>query len=123
MVRRGRRFESVRGLHEVAALQLLFFANATTVEAPWHPPGVHRSPRPLSAGRGIAVADLLCVTLMRRPPSIHGSLNRESIQKRDGVFAAVAGEVVVRRSIIAMLEPMKREAANTETPARTANVA
>jgi hypothetical protein len=32
---------------------------------------------------------------MRRPPSVHGSLNRESIQKRDGVFAAVAGEVAV----------------------------
>ena len=37
MVRRGRRFESVRGLHEVAALQLLFVASGMTVGRP----GVH----------------------------------------------------------------------------------
>src|ERR1700688_2876294 len=63
--------------------------------APRRPPSVHGSPRPLSAGCGIAVADLLCVTLMRRPPSVHGSFNREGIQERDGVFAAAAGEVPV----------------------------
>ena len=41
----------------------------------------------------------------------------------DGVFAAVVGEVAEWRSIIAMLEPMKRETANTGTPACSANVA
>jgi hypothetical protein len=34
MVRRGRRFESVRGLREVPALQLLLFANGTTAARP-----------------------------------------------------------------------------------------
>ena len=66
-----------------------------TIGRPRRPPNVHRSPRPLSAGRGIAVADRLCVTLMRRPPSVHGSFDREGVQERDGVFAAVAGEVAV----------------------------
>ncbi|MDQ1496559.1 MAG: hypothetical protein QOG69_3042, partial [Actinomycetota bacterium] len=47
----------------------------------------------LSAGRGIAVADLLCVTLMRSPPGVHGSFNREGIQERDGVLAPVPGQV------------------------------
>ncbi len=42
------------------------------------PASTERPPLAATAfcGRGIAVADLLCVTLIRRPPGVHGPFNR-----------------------------------------------
>jgi hypothetical protein len=59
----------------------------------------------------------------RCPPSVHGPLESERIEERDGVLEAVDGEVAVVRSIIAMLVPMNRETANTRMPVRRAKVA
>jgi hypothetical protein len=90
---------------------------------PRRPPNVHDSRGSAWASAGIAAAERLRGPLSRRPPSVHGSLDRERVEEQDGVLATVAREVTVVVVIIAMLEPMKRETANTETPARSAKVA
>src|SRR6266550_4453187 len=43
----------------------------------------------------IAVAERVCAASVRRPRSVHRPLERERVEERDGVFAAVAGEVAV----------------------------
>src|SRR4029450_13375468 len=59
------------------------------------PPSVHHSPRLPPARPGIVVAERLCAPPFRGPPSVHGPLNRERVEERNGVFAAVAGEITV----------------------------
>jgi hypothetical protein len=72
---------------------------------------------------GSRLSDWLARRSRRRPRSVHRPLERERIRKRDGVLAAVVGELAVMAVDMAMLVPMKRETANTGTPARRAKVA
>jgi hypothetical protein len=93
MVRRGRRFESVRGLREVAAYQLLLLAKWATVLGL----DVHRTSTSFvgspSAGLRNAVGERVYGLGCRRPPSVHRSYDRERVEQRNGVFTAVTVKV------------------------------
>jgi len=59
------------------------------------PPGVHAAAWRCAREAATVLLIRLSQRWCRRPRSVHGPLERERVEERDGVFAAVIGEVAV----------------------------
>ena len=95
MVRRGSAVRVRQRALRVPANQLLSFAAATTRR--WldvHRASTARRDRLKRCRESVAATKLFGLP-GRRPPSVHRAFERERVEERDGVLAAVVGEVAV----------------------------